>query len=185
MFGSDEFLLINELVNLPKSCAERKVNEVVKRIRIIKVHVCLLGYLKHKTPKWVGKKKAMETLINNLDDVFDDVRIKYQLSAGDFPVADEFRKSLEEIEDFSKLPFADKQTLRKLDDIIKINIPALMSGVTGLNAPPRTPKAGNTMTEEKPEINSLTKNDTENDCEVGKNVSVSIFNFLSKYMYLF
>ncbi len=40
MFESDEWLLINELVNLPKSCAERKVNEVVKRIRIIKVLNC-------------------------------------------------------------------------------------------------------------------------------------------------
>ena len=135
MFEKDEFLLINELVNLPKSCAERKVNELVKRIRIIKVHLCILTYLKKNTPTWFGKRKAMERMIDNLEDVFDAVRLEYKLSAGDFPDIDEFRECLEDLDDFTELVAADKWTLRRLDALISKDIPSIMKGVTGLNGP--------------------------------------------------
>jgi len=144
MFESDEWLLINELVNLPKSCAERKVNEVVKRIRIIKVHICIMTYLKKNTPTWFGKKKAMEQMIENLEDVFDAVRVEYKLSVGDFPDVDEFARCLEDVDDFSDLVAADKKTLRRLDELITKDIPAIMKGAAGLSGPDtpvRKPKA--------------------------------------------
>lgn len=152
MFESDEYLLIDELVNLPKSCADRKVNEVVKRIRIIKVHISILTYLKKKTPKWFGKKKAMESLINNLEQVFDDVKIEYKLSDGDFPDIEEFRHALLDVEDFSNLLAADKKTLQKLDDLIMIDIPTMMKGATALKTPTK---------KHKPKINKSTRKSDE------------------------
>jgi hypothetical protein len=142
MFESDEWLLINELVNLPKSCAERKVNEVVKRIRIIKVHVCVLSYLKNQMPRYFGKKKVQETLLADLEQIFDIVRIEYNLSAGDFPDLEDFRQSLAEVEDFSTFMVADRQTLKSLDDLIVTQIPNIMKGTAGItdpNAPRKTP----------------------------------------------
>ncbi len=149
MFESDEYLLIDELVNLPKSCADRKVNEVVKRIRIIKVHICILAYLKKKTPKWFGKKKAMDSLIDNLEQVFDDVKIEYKLSAGDFPDLEEFRHALLDVEDFSSLLVADKKTLQKLDDLIINDIPAMMKGATALKTPTKKHKPNNNKSTRK------------------------------------
>ena len=130
MFESDESLLLNELMNLPNSCAERKLNEVVKRIRIIKVHLCLFTYLKKKTPRWFGKQAAMEDLIGNLDHIFEEVRVEYKLSGGDFPNVDKFRQCLEDVDDFSKLVTADKHTLQKLDKLIAKDIPSIMKGAT-------------------------------------------------------
>ncbi len=163
MFEKDEFLLINELVNLPKSCAERKVNELVKRIRIIKVHLCILTYLKNNTPTWFGKKKAMERMMENLEDVFDAVRLEYKLSAGDFPDIDEFRECLEDLDDFSDLIAADKWTLRKLDNLIVKEIPAIMRGVTGLNFPGAPVRTINTT---KPKNSSRVVEDSREEAEL-------------------
>ena len=142
MFESDEWLLIHELVNLPKSCAERKVNEVVKRIRIIKVHVCIMTYLKSHMPRWFGKKKVQEALIENLEAIFDIVRIENNLSSGDFPDVQEFASCLREVEDFSSFVAADKKTLRLLDDSILIHIPNIMKGTAGITDP-FSPKSKN------------------------------------------
>ncbi len=148
MFESDEWLLIHELVNLPKSCAERKVNEIVKRIRIIKVHVCILTTLKSQMPRWFGKKKVQETLIENLEEIFEFVRIEYQLSAGDFPDVNEFARCLREVEDFSTFEMADKKTLRQLDDLILTHIPNIMKGTSGITDP-FSPKSKNKSARKK------------------------------------
>jgi len=134
MFESDEWLLIHELINLPKSCIERKVNELVKRIRMIKVHVCILAYLKKQMPLF-GKKIARENLIKNLDKVFNAVQSEYKLSEGDMPDVNEFNQCLREVEDFSKFKTVDKRTLRTLDEMITCDIPAIMKGAGGITGP--------------------------------------------------
>lgn len=139
MFDSDEYLLVNELINLPKSYAERKVNEVVKRIRIIKVHICILTYLRKQMPRWFGKKRVQEALIENLEQIFDVVRVAHNLSAGDFPDLEDFRKCLFEVEDFSSFMIADKKTLRRLDELVSTYIPNIMKGSSGISTP-NTPK---------------------------------------------
>jgi hypothetical protein len=128
MFDHDEKLLMQELVNLPSTCAERKVNAMVKRIRLVKVHLCILGYLGEKMPRYFGMARAREQMIKNLDQIFDQVAIKYDLSKGDMPTVDEFRKCLENFEDFTIFPIPEQATLQKLDDLIEKDIPALMKG---------------------------------------------------------
>ena len=39
------------------SAAARKINEMVKRIRLVKVHVCILSHLKGQMPLFYGKTK--------------------------------------------------------------------------------------------------------------------------------
>ena len=90
-------------------------------------------------PRWFGKKRVQETLIENLDQIFDIVRVSYNLSIGDFPDVEDFRKCLYEVEDFSSFMTADKNTLRKLDELIAIHIPNIMKGSSGISAP-NTPK---------------------------------------------
>jgi hypothetical protein len=70
----DEKLLVEELKNLPSSAAARKINDMVKRIRLVKVHVCILSYLKSQMPLLWGKQAKQEFLIANLDVVFDEVK---------------------------------------------------------------------------------------------------------------
>jgi len=201
MFDSDEWLLINELVNLPKSCAERKVNEVVKRIRIIKVHVCILSYLKKNMPSWFGKKKAMEKMIENLVGVFDAVRIEYKLSAGDFPDIEEFADCLRDVDDFSDFIIADKKTLRILDNLITTDIPNIMkcaSGLSGPDTPVRKKKSQVVKETENDTLSSLNESEKEGiqfidltDLVVTKGKTMNSYlimglaNFMGVYMLMY
>ncbi len=90
MFKKDEKLLMEEVQNLPSSAAARKINEMVKRIRLVKVHVCILSYLKGKMP-FFGKQARQEELLANLEDVFEEVKAMYLLSDGDMPNIEEFK----------------------------------------------------------------------------------------------
>lgn len=80
MFEEDERRLVRELVDLPRCAAERKVNQIVNRVRTVKVHVCLLGTIRGMTPLMFGKKKAREQILADLDSIMDNVRVKFDLS---------------------------------------------------------------------------------------------------------
>lgn len=43
LFIKDRKVLMSKLQDLPKACSMRKVNEMVKRIRLGTINVCLLG----------------------------------------------------------------------------------------------------------------------------------------------
>ena len=50
--------LLNDLKNVPKNAAVRKVNELVKRVRLCKAHSHIIGHLKKEMPSMWGKEKA-------------------------------------------------------------------------------------------------------------------------------
>jgi GTPase SAR1 family protein len=133
MFEEDERLLIRELINLPSTSTERKVNNLVKRIRLVKVHICILGYLRRQMPRWFGKSHARVKLMLELDQVFQRVRTQYVLSTGDMPDVEEFRKCLEDFDDFTVFPIPDQKTLQELDQMILRDIPAIMKGSGGVS----------------------------------------------------
>lgn len=35
----------------------RKINELVKRTRLLRVHACIIGYLKEQMPMFMGREK--------------------------------------------------------------------------------------------------------------------------------
>jgi hypothetical protein len=37
--------------------AMRKINELVKRTRLLRVHACIIGYLKEQMPMFMGREK--------------------------------------------------------------------------------------------------------------------------------
>jgi hypothetical protein len=41
----------------------RKINELVKRTRLLRVHACLIGYLKEQMPMFMGREKMQERLL--------------------------------------------------------------------------------------------------------------------------
>lgn len=132
MFLKDEKLLIDELKDLPSSAAARKINEMVKRIRLVKVHVCILSHLKGQMPLLWGKTKKQEWLLENLGNVFDEVQQMYSLSDGDLPDVDLFASKLR-MHNFRSFPSLDRKVLRSLDLLIEKDIPALMGRVGGVS----------------------------------------------------
>ena len=73
----------------------RKVNEMVKRIRLCVVHLCVLGHLRSRMPYFWGANAQQQRLIASLPEVFASVRETYQLSEGDFPNLAEFKARLQ------------------------------------------------------------------------------------------
>ena len=126
MFTKDEKLLVRELVDLPRCAAERKVNQMVNRIRLVKVHVCILGTLSKMTPRFFGKKKSREQILKDLDVIIDNVRVEFNLSKGDMPDSQEFVKYLKNFPDFSVFPQIDKALIDSLDKLIEKDIPNIV-----------------------------------------------------------
>jgi hypothetical protein len=50
-----------------------QVNEFVKRARAAKIHAYIIGHLKKEMPTMMGKAKAQQRLIDNLEDEFAKV----------------------------------------------------------------------------------------------------------------
>lgn len=132
LFHKDEVVLKGHLAELPKACSMRKVNEIVKRVRLCVVHLCVLGHLRSRMPYLWGANSTQTMLINKLDEVYEEVRRTYQLSDGDFPRLDEFRARLQ-LEDFYSFPKTDRKTLQALQTILTEDIPYIVSQLAGVN----------------------------------------------------
>ena len=48
--------LIQEMMSLPQNAVVRRINELVKRARSVKVHEFIIHYLKKQMPLMMGKK---------------------------------------------------------------------------------------------------------------------------------
>jgi len=132
MFKHDEELLFDELMNLPASAAARKVNEIVKRVRALRVHLCILGYLKRQLPIFVGRTKAQTNLIDSLPSILSEIKTTFDLSDGDMPDSDVLACKLR-ASDFKSFPKLDRKLLTELDNLILVDIPELMRGVGGVS----------------------------------------------------
>jgi hypothetical protein len=131
LFAKDKEVLLGRLRDLPKACGMRKVNEMVKRIRLAIVNVCVLGHLRSKMPYLFNKENIQNKLIDNLESVFDTVRRKYDLAEGDFPKLDEFKAALR-LADFSTFPHTSREVLISLQDMLTVDIPRIIAHVAGV-----------------------------------------------------
>ena len=144
LFKKDRDVLLSRLDDLPKSCAMRKVNEMVKRIRLCIVNVCILGHLRSQMPYLWGQEARQNYLIEHLDEVFATVREKYRLAEGDFPNVDDFRAKLRSASDFSKFPPTSKEVLEQLQNLLTVDIPRVVNHVSAVINDGPTARRGRT-----------------------------------------
>ncbi|MED6118618.1 EH domain-containing protein 1 [Stylosanthes scabra] len=125
LFEKEQNDLLADLVDIPKKACDRKINEFVKRARSAKIHAYIISHLKKEMPAIMGKAKAQQRLIDNLDDEFAKVQREYHLPAGDFPSADHFREVLSNynIDKFEKLK---SRMIQAVDDMLGYEIPELL-----------------------------------------------------------
>ena len=102
------------------------MNQMVNRIRLVKVHVCILGTLRKMTPRFFGKNSSRDQILSDLVTIMDNIRVEYDLSKGDMPDPKEFGQCLENFPDFSVFPHADKALIRRLDSLIEKGIPDIV-----------------------------------------------------------
>ncbi|POM65705.1 Phosphoacetylglucosamine mutase-like protein [Phytophthora palmivora] len=128
LFDAEERDLLDELRALPQHAAVRKVNELVKRARLAKVHACLLGHLRDKMPAVFGMEKKQRELLENMAENFREVQRKYHLPPGDFPSIDAFVRQCTDRK-FTKFPSLKARELQDIDDMLTKDIPALMASL--------------------------------------------------------
>ncbi|CEJ00342.1 hypothetical protein RMCBS344292_14400 [Rhizopus microsporus] len=118
--------LLRDLKELRRNAAIRKVNEIVKRARLAKVHALIISHLKKEMPSMFGKKKKQEALLKNLDQVFIKIQNKHHLPAGDFPNPEKFKQNLA-LYDIDKFKSLKEDLIARVDDALAVDLPRLMS----------------------------------------------------------
>ena len=126
LIESEHVDLLRDLKNLPRQSAMRKVNELVKRARLARVHAFTIEHLRRELPTFFGRASKQTKLIENLSEEFSKVQKMHNLPPGDFPKIDHFQDCLRLI-DLSSFPKLSSRQMAHLDDALSTDLPKLMS----------------------------------------------------------
>uniref|UniRef100_A0A8C6SBK3 EH domain containing 2 n=1 Tax=Neogobius melanostomus TaxID=47308 RepID=A0A8C6SBK3_9GOBI len=85
LFELEEEDLFADIQNLPRNAALRKLNDLVKRARLVRVHAHIISYLKQEMPSVFRKDNKKKNLIYQLPVIFSKIQLQHNISAGDFP----------------------------------------------------------------------------------------------------
>lgn len=125
LFEKEQDDLLMDLVDIPRKACDRRINEFVKRARAAKIHAYIISHLKKEMPAMIGKAKAQQRLIDNLEEEFGKVQREYHLPPGDFPDVQHYKEILSSynIDKFEKLK---PKMIQAVDDMLGYEIPELL-----------------------------------------------------------
>ena len=118
--------LFNDIAQLPQNAVMRRINELVKRARSVKVHAYIIHYLRKQLPYTWGKRDKQLRLIGRLEQEFVMCARRYELPRGDFPDLEPFRQALLEYKDLSDISKLDKKMVKEMDKVFSVDIPNLL-----------------------------------------------------------
>ena len=113
LFEAEEQDLFHDLQSLPRNAALRKLNDLIKRARLAKVHAYIISGLKKEMPSMFGKDGKKKELIKNLDNLYGQIQREHQISPGDFPDLKTMQERLQH-HDFTKFKTLDTRLLQKV-----------------------------------------------------------------------
>uniref|UniRef100_A0A7S2ZLQ3 Calmodulin n=2 Tax=Rhodosorus marinus TaxID=101924 RepID=A0A7S2ZLQ3_9RHOD len=131
LFAAEKEDLISDLRGLPHNAALRRVNELVKRARLAKVHALLISHLRSSMPYLWGHEKKQKKLVGRLDQEYRKVSKLHDLAPGDFPSMDKFRAGLERFE-ISEFPSLSQRLVDVCDVALTRDVPNLILRIQGL-----------------------------------------------------
>ncbi|XP_066260167.1 EH domain-containing protein 3-like [Euwallacea similis] len=135
LFEEETQDLFRDLQSLPKNSALRKLNDLIKRARLAKVHALVIAELKHEISIF-SKDRKKKYLIKNLKDVYKKVQNDQQIPSSDFPEISKMQESLRKY-DFSKFHSQKPKLLEKVDQMLYEDIAKLMAMIPHDANPPR------------------------------------------------
>ncbi|CAG0912844.1 unnamed protein product [Notodromas monacha] len=94
LFEAEEQDLFQDLQSLPRNSAVRKLNDLIKRARLAKVHAYIISSLHKEMPSIFKRDSKRKELIKNLDSIFEKLHLEHQISPGDFPDIEHMRSVL-------------------------------------------------------------------------------------------
>jgi len=134
MAGSDLFAaeagdLLADLASIPSRAMDRKIADLVKRVRAARIHALIIDHLRRKLPAVIGKAKATAKLLADLPGAFAEVAQAgvggQRLPLGDFPDPARYRSILASF-DLSAFPRLRERDARMFEAVLNEEIPALV-----------------------------------------------------------
>uniref|UniRef100_A0A8C5SBP5 Uncharacterized protein n=2 Tax=Elapidae TaxID=8602 RepID=A0A8C5SBP5_LATLA len=125
LFELEEQDLFTDIQNLPRNSALRKLNDLVKRARLVRVHSHIISHLKREMPSVFGKDNKKKQLINKLPVIFAKIQLEHHISPGDFPDCDKMQEMLM-VHDFTKFHGLKPRMVEALDELLTLDIAKLM-----------------------------------------------------------
>jgi EH domain-containing protein 1 len=126
LFEAEEQDLFSDITSLPRNAALRKLNDLIKRARLAKVHAYIISALKKEMPSMFGKDGKKKELIKHLGNIFTDIEREYGIPAGDFPDLHDMQEKLLH-HDFTKFHPFKKPLLDAVDKMLAEDIAKLMA----------------------------------------------------------
>eukprot|EP01052_Picozoa_sp_SAG31_P024216 SAG31_NODE_2045_length_6576_cov_3.774587_1_plen_246_part_00 len=133
IFAQDKEKLLQEIHALPDNSLTLKLNQLVRRVRLIKVHSFILAELRRRMPLFYGSAIVQTRLIEELHNIFESVENEYEIAAGDLPEIAAYRMSLVRLVHhhgpncFARFANLTQAEVRVLDDLLQKALPALQS----------------------------------------------------------
>lgn len=128
LFQDEQHDLFQDLQALPRNAALRKLNDLIKRARLAKVHAYIISELRKQMPSMIGKEKKKKELIQNLDKIFEQIQREHNISPGDFPDIHKMREKLQN-QDFTKFNPLKPKLLEVVDGMLASDIARLMAQI--------------------------------------------------------
>ncbi|KAL7073350.1 hypothetical protein ACQ4LE_007199 [Meloidogyne hapla] len=128
LFQDEQHDLFADLQSLPRNAVLRKLNDLIKRARLAKVHAYIISELRKQMPSMIGKEKKKKELIQKLDKLFEQLQKEHGISPGDFPDINKMRGNLENA-DFSRFNALKPRLLQIVDDMLAKDIARLMAQI--------------------------------------------------------
>ncbi|XP_051945048.1 EH domain-containing protein 1-like [Xyrauchen texanus] len=143
LFEAEEQDLFRDIQSLPRNAVLRKLNDLIKRARLAKVHAYIISALKKEMPSVFGKDSKKKELINNLGFIYEKIQKEHNISPGDFPNLKKMQDLLA-AQDFTKFPAIRPKLLEAVEDMLGNDIARLMTQVRKEEAdmPSQTVKGG-------------------------------------------
>ena len=110
---------------MPRNAALRKLNDLIKRARLAKVHAYIISELRKDMPSVFGKDSKKKDLIKNIGTVYDRLQREHQISPGDFPDIKKMQDVLQN-QDFSKFHSLKPHLIETVDRMLATDIARLM-----------------------------------------------------------
>ncbi|XP_038149194.1 EH domain-containing protein 3 isoform X2 [Cyprinodon tularosa] len=125
LFEAEEQDLFKDIQSLPRNAALRKLNDLIKRARLAKVHAYIISSLKKEMPTVFGKDNKKKELIASLGDIYKRIEREHQISPGDFPNLKKMQDQLQ-AQDLTKFQPLKHKLLEAVDDMLANDIASLM-----------------------------------------------------------
>lgn len=126
LFDQERTDLLRDLETLPRKSVMLKINNLITRARLCKVHTLVLNHIKGALPTGVKKQMAkQEEMFEDIETTFKAVATANKLSSGDFPNTKMFTESFAKF-DFSTYEPVNEKLLHSVDKLLVTELPLLM-----------------------------------------------------------